>query len=279
LLVYTIFFVYPALSAFWVSLHSWSGFGNTMAYVGLGNYKEMIRDSLFWQACGKTLIISIAGGVGVFGLALFFAGVLQRKLRGAKFFRALIFFPMVVPGVGLGLIWQFIYNNSWGPLSGILQLLGLTVLDRTWLGPDLIIPSLTVAVIWTYVGYYLVILLAGVDKIPPPFFESAILDGASDWRMFFSITLPMIWDVLVVAIVLWTISSLKIFDLIAATIFPAPVTSAYTITIYIWSQAIGVYSPVFRLGYASALGVVLLFMVVIAFGVIRFLTRREAIEY
>ncbi len=186
---------------------------------------------------------------------------------------------IVVPGIGLGLIWQFIYNNSWGPLSGFLKLVGLSSLDRTWLGPQLIIPCLTVAIVWTYVGYYLVILLAGIDKIPPTFFEAAVLDGASEWKKFTSITLPMIWDVMVVALLLWTIGSLKIFDLIAATIFPAPSTSAYTITIYIWSQAIGVYTPVFRLGYATALGVVLLAMVLVSVAVVRFLTRSEAIEY
>jgi ABC-type sugar transport system permease subunit len=280
LIIYSIFFMYPALRAFWVSLHKWSGFGANMVYVGPGNYLEMLRDSLFWQSFEKTLIIAVGGGIAIFALAMFFAGILHRPaIRGRKFFRALIFFPIVVPGIGLGLIWQFVYNNSWGPLSGLLKLLHLNFLDRTWLGPTNIIPALTVAIVWTYVGYYLVILLAGIDKIPPTYFEAAILDGASEWKMFFMVTLPMIWDVLVVALLLWTIGSLKIFDLIAATIFPAPATSAYTITIYIWSQAIGVYTPVFRLGYATALGVVLLIMVVLAVAIVRLVTRSEAIEY
>jgi ABC-type sugar transport system permease subunit len=97
--------------------------------------------------------------------------------------------------------------------------------------------------------------------------------------MFFGITLPMIWDVLVVALILWMIGSLKIFDLIVATTFPAPPAATYTLTIYIWAQAVGTYTPVFRLGYATALGVVLLLLVVVAVGIIQFLTRREAIEY
>ena len=279
LVLYSVFFVYPAIRALWVSLHDWSGFGGNMVYIGMGNYREMLKDTIFRGALKRTLIISLGGGVGIFALALFFSAVLQRNLRGKKFFRTLIFFPMVVPGVGLGLIWQFMYNNSWGPLSSLLQLVGLGVLDRTWLGPDYIIQSLTVAVVWTYVGYYMVMLMAGIDKIPLTYYEAAFLDGASEWKMFFSITLPMIWDVLVVALVLWTIGSLKIFDLIAATTFPAPQPSTYTLTIYIWAEAVGVYTPVFRLGYATALGVVLLLMVVVAVGIVRFVTRREAIEY
>jgi len=278
-LVYTVFFVYPAIKAIWVSLFNWTGFGSKMVYIGLGNYQEMLHDSLFWDSVKQTFIITIPGGIGIFALALFFSAILHRNIRGKKFFRALLFFPMVIPGVGVGLIWQFIYNNSWGPLSGLLNFLGLGRLDQIWLGPDTIIKSLTFAIIWTFVGYYVVILMAGIDKIPPTFYEAAIIDGASEWRMFFTIVIPMIWDVLVIAVILWVVGSLKIFDIIAATTFPDPPTSSYTITIYIWSQAVGTYTPVYRLGYATALGVALLAMIVISVVIIRLVTRREAIEY
>jgi ABC-type sugar transport system permease subunit len=279
LILYSLFFVFPAARAFWVSMHDWTGFGSNMVYIGLGNYKEMLKDSIFWDSLKRTLIISLGGGIGIFLLAFFFAAVLQRPLRGKKFFRSLIFFPMVVPGIGLGLIWQFLYNNQWGPITGLLELLGLEALDRAWLAPDYIIQALTVAIIWTFVGYYMVLLMAGIDKIPITYYEAAIIDGASEWKMFFAITIPMIWDVLVVALVLWMIGSLKIFDIIVATTFPAPPTSTFTLTIYIWAQAVGTYTPVFRLGYATALGVILLFLVIIAVGIIRVLTRREAVEY
>ncbi len=279
LLVYSLLFVYPSLRAFWVSLHDWSGFGASMIYVGLGNYQEMLRDDIFLGALKRTLIISVGGGLGIFALALFFSAVLQRTLVGKRFFRALLFFPILLPGVGVGLIWQFIYNNQWGPLSGLLNAFGLEALDVIWLAPQNIIKSLTVAIIWTYVGYYVVILMAGIDKIPPTYKEAAVLDGASDWRIFFQITLPLIWDVLVVALVLWIVGSLKIFDIIVATTFPQPLASTYTMTIYVYTQAFGTFTPVYRLGYATALGVVLLLMVVAAVGALRVITRREAIEY
>lgn len=278
-LVYSLFFVYPAVKAIWVSLFNWSGFGSNMAYIGFGNYNEMLHDSLFWDSVKRTLIITIPGGIGIFAIALFFSAILHRDIRGKKFFRALLFFPMVIPGVGVGLIWQFIYNNSWGPLSSLLNVVGLGALDQVWLSPDNIIRSLTAAIVWTFVGYYVVIIVAGIDKIPSTYFEAAILDGASEWRMFLTIVVPMIWDVLVVAIILWIVGSLKIFDIIAATTFPDPPTSSYTMTMYIWSQAVGTYTPVYRLGYATALGVALLAMVVLSVAVVRLLTRREAIEY
>ncbi len=279
LVLYTLFFVYPAVQAFWVSLHDWTGFGKQMVYIGLGNYQEMLKDSIFWASLGRTLIITVVGGVLIFGLAIFLSATMSRGLKGKKFFRALIFFPQVIPGIGLGLIWQFLYNSSWGPISGILKVLHLEALDRTWLAPDLIIQSLTVAIVWSYVGYYVVLLMAGIDKIPPTFYEAAKLDGASEWGTFFKITLPMVWDVLVIALVLWVIGSLKIFDIIIATTFPLPPIATYTLTIYTWVMAVGAYTPVYRLGYATALGVVLLLLVVIGVGVIRLITRREAIEY
>ena len=278
-LVYTLLLVIPAVWAIWVSLHDWSGFGKNMVYVGFGNYVEMSKDPIFWGALERTGLITIAGGIGVFVLAMLFSFILQQKIVGKRFFRALIFFPVVVPGVGVGLIWQFIYNNDWGPLSNLLNLFGLGALDTVWLGPSNIITSLTVAIVWAYVGYYMVILSAGIDKIPVSHFEAAKLDGASQWQQFFYVTLPMIWDVVVVALILWAIGALKIFDIIVATMFPAPQPSTFTLAVYIWTEAFGGYTPVFRLGYGTAMGVVLLILVLLAYGIIRLVSRRAAIEY
>jgi ABC-type sugar transport system permease subunit len=250
-----------------------------MVYVGFGNYRQLFSDPNFWSALSNTAVIAIGGGVGIFGLAFFFSAILQREIRGKKFFQAIMFFPIVLPGVGVGIIWQFIYNRSWGPLSSFLRAVGLESLDQTWLGPKYIIPSLTVAVTWTSVGFYLVILMAGIDKIPKSYFEAARLDGASEWRMFWSVTIPMTWDVIVVAMVLWLISAMKVFDLIVATTFPSPPQSGVTMTIFVWEQAVGAYTPVFQLGYATAIGVVLLVCVVLGVTVLRLVTRRERIEY
>jgi ABC-type sugar transport system permease subunit len=279
LAVYTLIFVYPAVDAIRVSLFQWNGFTTKMTYIGFGNYQHLLSDPTFWVSLRNTAVITVGGGVGIFGLAFFFSAILQREIRGKKFFRAIMFFPIVLPGVGVGMIWQFVYNRSWGPLSAFLNAVGLESLDQTWLGPNLIIPSLTIAVIWTYMGFYLVILMAGIDKIPKSYFEAARMDGASEWRTFWLVTLPMTWDVLVVAMVLWLISAMKIFDLIVATTFPSPPRSGFTMTIFVWERAVGAYTPVFELGYATAIGVVLLFCVVLGVAVLRLITRRERIEY
>lgn len=279
LLVYSVVFVYPALQALWISLHEWNGFQENMVYIGLGNFTRMLGDATFWTALQNTLTITVVGGIAIFLLVFFFSASLQRRIPGKKFFRAVIFFPVILPGVGVGLIWQFIFNNDWGPLSLGLNATGLGSLDRTWLSPENIVSSLTVAIVWTYVGYYLIIVVAGIEKIPPTFFEAARMDGASEWRIFRSVTIPMVWDVLMVAVTLWVISALKIFDLIIATTYPSPPRGSFTLTVFVWERAVGMYTPVFQLGYATALGVVLLILVIIAVAVIRAVSRRDALEY
>ncbi|MGC3955445.1 MAG: sugar ABC transporter permease [Propionicimonas sp.] len=278
-LVYSVFFVWPALQALWLSLHQWNGFQADRVFIGLGNFATMRDDPTFWIALKNTLTITFAGGAVIFLLVFLFAAALQRDLPGKKFFRTLIFFPVIVPGVGIGLIWQFIYNDDWGPLSSGLRAIGLGELTRSWLAPENIISSMTVAVIWTFVGYYLVILLAGIEKIPPTYYEAARLDGAGDWRIFWSVTVPMVWDVLVTAIVLWIISALKIFDIILATTYPSPPRDSYTLTVFVWERAVGMYNPVFQLGYATALGVVLLVLVIVSVSLVRLIMHRESLEY
>ncbi|MDB5271598.1 MAG: transporter permease [Hymenobacter sp.] len=279
LLVYTVVFVYPAVQALWISLHEWNGFQENMVYIGLGNYERMLGDATVWSSLQNTLLITVVGGAAIFLLVFFFSASLQRRIPGKKFFRALLFFPVILPGVGVGLIWQFIFNNNWGPLSLGLNAAGLGFLDRTWLSPENIVSSLTVAIVWTYVGYYLIIVLAGIEKIPSTFFEAARMDGASEWRIFRSVTIPMVWDVLMVAITLWVISALKIFDLIIATTYPSPPRGSFTLTVFVWERAVGMYTPVFQLGYATALGVVLLILVIVGVAVIRAVSRRDVLEY
>ncbi|MGB4135066.1 MAG: sugar ABC transporter permease, partial [Microbacterium sp.] len=271
--VYTVFFVWPALRALWISLNEWNGFEADMVFVGFGNFQRMLSDPVFFRSLTNTLVITFAGGALIFLLVFLFAASLQRDIPGKKFFRAVIFFPVILPGVGIGLIWQFIYNSDWGPLTTGLKAVGLGALSKIWLAPENIVSSLTVAVVWSLVGYYLIILLAGIEKIPPTYYEAARLDGAGDWRIFWSVTIPMVWDVLVTAIVLWIISALKIFDIIIATTYPSPPRDSFTLTVYVWERAVGMYNPVFQLGYATALGVVLLVLVLVSVAIVRLVTR------
>jgi ABC-type sugar transport system permease subunit len=279
LFVYSLFFVYPAIRAVFASLFDWTGFGSKMRFIGLDNYREIATDAVFWQALGRTLFISVVGGIVMFSLALFFGGILLRPLRGKRFFRAILFFPVVLPGIAIGVMWQFLYNYDWGPVSSVIRGLGLTELDRPWLAPDTIIAALTVAIVWTYAGYYLVLMLAAIDRVPRDLLEAARIDGAGEWTIYRRVVLPLVRDVLLVALILWVIGSLKIFDVIAAVTLPNPPVGTYTLSIYIWAESIAGKPPIFRLGYGTAIGVVLLILVVSGVAISRLIGSRDSVEY
>jgi ABC-type sugar transport system permease subunit len=280
LLVYVVFFVYPAVQALWVSFHEWSGFVPQMQFVGLANFRELLKDDMFMLSLKNTLTITFVGGFFVVGLALLFAGMLNRtNLKGSKVIRSIIFYPNVVPAVGLGVLWVFMYNNDFGLINGILRLFGLSSWTHVWLNTTWAFTSVLVAMIWAYVGFYLVILQAGINKIPKTLYEAAEVEGAGHWTTFRKITIPLIWDSLMVVVVLWLINSVKAFDLIYAMTEGGPSGSTQTVSIYLYDIAFGKRVAIFRMGYGTAMAVVLLILVIIGTSIIRAVSRREKIEF
>ena len=280
LVFYGYLFVYPAIQALWVSLHSWSGFTPEMKFIGLGNFRELPQDPIFVLSLRNTMLITLGGGLLTFFLTFLFVGILSRKgVKGRSLWRAILFFPNVVPPVGLGVLWGFIYNFDFGILNAFLRSVGLDSWTRVWLDIDHVVPSMLVTMSWAYMGFYVVMLLAGIDKIPPDYYEAAVVEGASEWQVFFKITVPLLWDVIVVAVTLWVIGALKTFDIIYVVTEGGPANASKTIAIQLYEMAFGYRAPIFRMGYATAMGVVLLVLVMLGVGVVRLLTRREAVEY
>jgi ABC-type sugar transport system permease subunit len=279
LIVYGLFFFYPAMRALYVSLFEWSGFVPKMEFVGLANFKELARDKIFWKALKNTMVYLVAGGAFTLSIALLFAALVSKStFWGRKLLRAIIFFPIVVPAVGLGIIGTFFFNPA-GILNDVLRTLGLDMLTRTWLGPDLAIYSMLAAIVWATAGFSMVVFAAGIEKIPPTYAEAARVEGANEIQIFFRITLPMIWDVVTITVVFWIIGALKMFELIYTLTLGGPNWSTSTISIFTYVMAFGQRETIYRMGYGTAAGVVLLFLVIAGSGLTMFLMRREAIEY
>ena len=280
LIFYGYLFVYPAFQALWVSLHSWSGFTPQMDFIGLQNFVELTKDPIFHTALRNTALIMLAGGVLTFVLTFLFVGIISRRgIKGKSLWRAVLFFPNVVPPVALGVLWGFIYNYDFGILNAFLRLVGLDSLVRTWLDIAHVVPSILIMMAWAYMGFYVVMMLAGIDKIPPDYYEAAVVEGAGEWQIFFRVTVPLLWDVVVVAITLWVIGALKTFDIVYVMTEGGPANASKTIAIQLYEMAFGFRAPIFRMGYATAMGVVLLILVIVGVGVVRVLTRRESVEY
>jgi ABC-type sugar transport system permease subunit len=280
LMLYLAFFIYPAIQALYVSLNKWSGFSSEMKFIGLGNFKELLNDQIFWNTLKNTMLILFVGGAVIFILAFLFTAFFTSGIKGKKFFRAVIFYPNVIAPIALATFWGFIYSPRFGLINEFLRLIHLDSLAKTWTGPDLVFWSVLIALIWTYVGFYMILLLSGAEKIPKSLYDVGKIEGANRFQMFFKVTIPLIWDVLVVAVVLWIIGALKLFEFLFAfsggTRVPQQI---WTNSVYMFLLSFGKRTAIFRLGYGTAVAVTLLILIIIFTGIARIIMRRERVEY
>lgn len=278
--LYLIFFIVPTIQALIYSLYDWSGFGAAPQFIGLSNFQELLNDRVFWRSISNTVGILIVGGIVVFGLAFVMTMMLSSGIRGKKFFRGVIFLPNIIAVIALTTLWGYMYTPRTGLFAVIFDAIGLTDLARfPWMGPDTITIAMMIAIVWIEVGFYVVLLLAGVDKIPPDFYECAKLDGASDWQQFRHITVPLLSDVISIGMVLWSIHALKFFEFPFSFTGLEPNPSSYTVAVYLYILGFGQRQPIYRLGYATAIGVTLLLVVILVVLILRRLTRREVVQY
>lgn len=280
LVPYLVFYIYPVFRAFYVSLFEWSGFDKDMRFVGLANYQRLTRDAIFLQALKHNLIAVVGGGVVMLGFALFFAIVTTNKARGSDFFRAVITGPYLLSGVAVAIFWKFVLDPQFGLLNGVLRAVGLDALARPWLGDKTVaFPAILAGVIWWWIGLYMLILAAGIRRIPDELYDAAKVDGATEWQMVSRVTVPLIWDVIVVSAVLWIIDALRLFDIVWVMTKGGPANSTHVLGTYLYSVAFGERAGLYQLGRGTAIGVVLFILVFVSSVAYLRLARREAIEY
>ena len=280
LLLYGYFFLVPALRAFYFSLTEWNGFSDEKVFIGLQNFISMTTDQAFIVSLQNTLIFLVAGGVLIFVVTLLFTYLMTRRgFHGRKFFSNFFYFPNMISQAALAVLWVFFFNPTFGFLNMILSALGLDNLIISWLGSrtSALICIIVVSSI-SFIGFYLILLLSGVDKIPITYQEAAAIDGAGDIVCFFRITLPLLRDVLVISISLWIINAIKYFELIWA-MFKGANSSVQTLGTYMFSMAFGVEVPIFKLGYGAAISVVMFLMVAVLVGVFRRVFDRDDLQY
>lgn len=277
--VYTLFFVLPSLATFAVSLYRWHGIGDEPRFLGLENYTRMAGDPIFREAFINTLIVLVVVGAIVFVVGFLFT-VLVREMRGRRLLRVLIFFPAIVNPVVLAIAWGFILDPTRGVLNTTLRDLGLDSLTQVWLGPELIFPMILLTMSWSFTGLFTVILMAGVDRIPASFYEDCEIAGASAWQRFREVTLPLTWEVVAVAAVLWVITAVKAFEFIYAFagVGGDPPRSTWTASVYVYM--VGFSSQGLpELGQASAMSVFMVVVVGLLALVLRRAMRRQHVEF
>jgi raffinose/stachyose/melibiose transport system permease protein len=279
LVLYGLFLIVPSIATVVLSFSNWRGAGDTPEFNGFKQYAQMFSDDGFQSAFVNTLTYIALGGIGTFVLAFLFTMVL-RDMRGNKMVRAILFFPNIVAPVALGMFFGVVYRyqpNRQGLANYLLESVGLSAVK--FLEADSVTWVVLGSIIWASAGFYITILMAAVDRIPPYLYEDASIAGASPWQKFRNITLPLTWDVVGIAGVLWTINAVKIFELVfvmAGSGTYAPPIHTWTLGIFVFDRSFGGSSAY---GAACACAVVMIALVSVFVIALRRLMRRDAIQF
>jgi raffinose/stachyose/melibiose transport system permease protein len=273
IIVYTTFLLGPVLGSFFYSLTNWNGLYQTMDFVGLRNFVNLMEDGVFAKAIRNTMVFTvfvvlIQNAIGV-PLAL----AMDSRIRSKQVLKTLFFVPAILSPLVVGYTWTYIYEPQNGVLNTILRTVGLTGWEQSWLGdPQFALYSIVVMAVWQFSGYSMVIYLANLQTIPGDLYEAADIDGAGKWQQFKSITFPLLAPSITINIVLSSIGTLKAFDIIYVTTKGGPYYATETMTTLLFSTAFTKSS----FGYGTAMGVVMFFFVfIISLAQILLLRRRE----
>lgn len=272
LLIYMLFVFVPVIWSAYYGFFNWNGMG-VSKFIGLKNYGEILKDPVFWRSLKNNVIFVGASVFGQLPIALVLAIVLHKNNMLQRFLRSAIFIPMVLSSVVIGMIWQYIYHPQIGILNFLLDYLHLESWKLQWLSDSKIaIFSMVPPLIWSYVGLYLIIFSSAFQNIPGEIHDAALLDGATGARKLFSVTLPMIWSTVQVAIILCISGSLKSFDLVYVMTKGGPAHATELLATYMYNSTFSVY----RYGYGSAISTSIVLISLIFIGTSQWLSNKAA---
>ena len=268
------FLFYPLAYGVVLSVHDTRGFDLTR-FVGVENYaRALFGDAIFHQSLLNTVAFTGAAVVLLTGLGLFLAVVVANVRRGRTFFRVAFFAPFVLASVAVGAVWKFLYAPYFGVVPAVGTALGVDTLTTAPLAdPHTALWAILVAFLWRFAGFNMVVYLAAIENLPAEYYEYAMLEGAGRLETFRRITFPLLWPQTFVLVLLTTLGTLRIFDMMWVMTEGGPAHATDTV-------ATDIYSTAFRflqVGYAQAMAMILL-VVILALTVVeyRVLDRRAA---
>jgi multiple sugar transport system permease protein len=265
-----VFVAIPILGAAWISLTDWQGLSEPN-FVGLSNYQDAFHDATFFESLKVTGLYVGSFVPCLFGISLGLAVLVNQKLRGTTLLRGAYFMPVMLSLVVASVIWSFIFEERAGLLNQGLMAIGAE--RQPWLGSTkLALASVVVVALWQAVGYSMIIFLAGLQDIPQEFYDAAKVDGASSLQRFWRITLPLLKPTSLFVLVVTFIGSFQVFDPVYILTNGGPAGATSATVFYIYENAF----QFFRIGYASALAL-LLFAIIFIFTLVQLrLFRTEA---
>lgn len=268
LIGFVIFTVGPLLASVYYSFTQWT-ITRPPEWIGAENYVRMFtRDPLFWQALKVTVLyvllslpLKLVAGLG---LSL----LLNMKLRGMNVYRTVFYIPAVISGVAISLMWMWLLQPDTGVINTLLSMVGIQGPGWFW-DPNWALPSVALMGIWS-VGGSAIIYLAGLQNIPPHLYEAGMLDGANSWKRFWRITLPLLTPTIFFLLVIELIDAFKIFTQAFVITKGGPLKATYFYLYYFYEEAF----QNFNMGYASALAIVLMVVIMAATLLVNYTSKR-----
>ncbi|MFU0789923.1 MAG: sn-glycerol-3-phosphate transport system permease protein UgpA [Virgibacillus proomii] len=278
LILLFVFMFLPTIEVFRMSFYQWGGFSNTKQFVGLDNFKLLWNDMNFIRAFQNSVFLIVIVAIVTFTFAIFFAAILTKeRVKGGNFFRIIFYIPNILSIVVIAGIFSAVYDPSNGLLNSILGLFSLDKLQQMWLGDQkIVIYSLAAALVWQAIGYYMVMYMSSMAAIPPSFYEAASLEGASKFKQFTSITLPLVWNNIRTTLTFFIISTINLsFLLVKAMTGGGPDGSTEVFLSYMYDQAYG--NSTF--GYGMVIGVIVFLFSFLLAAIVSHITKRDVLEY
>jgi N-acetylglucosamine transport system permease protein len=286
--LYALFVVSPYAQAIYISLTDWTGLTASQKFLGFDNYVRLFGDEQFLIALRNNVILLVVVPAATVLLGLFFASMLNvgrhgrsgiEGVRGSKVYRVVYFFPMVLSVAIVGVLFKYVFapTEAGGILNGVLTAVGLDSLAQPWLGdPTFAFWTVILVIIWSFVGFYVVLFSAAMQSIPKEIYEAALLDGANRYVTFRQVTMPLVWDTVQVGWVYMAIQAMDAFALvhIMLGISGGPSRQGDVLGLALYRSAFNDY----RFGYASAIGVILLLLTLVVSMVFMRVARRERVE-
>ena len=266
---FLVFMIWPTLRGIYLSFTKFNLL-TPPKFNGLDNYIRMVQDPVFWNAL-KVTIFYVIVNIGVQTVFALVIAVMMQRLTKKTWLRGIVLTPYLVSNVVAALIFLWVLDYQLGIFNKFLSLIGLDRIaflsDSAW-----VIPTIALINVWHYVGYTALLIFAGLQTIPETMYEAGRMDGASEIRMFRSITVPLLRPILALVLIITVVGSFQVFDTVAVTTKGGPVDSSRVLQYYIYDVAFGR----FQFGYASAMSVALLIVLVVITFIQYRLTRAES---
>lgn len=259
-----IFIVIPVFFSFYLSFCRWDLLSD-IKFIGLKNYIELLSSPAFGLIIKNTFVFAVSTAVIAIIIPLVLAAVLNNKIRGTEFFKTAYFLPFITPMIVIAIAWEWIFDPNNGLLNYILKA------NINWLyDTKTAMLALIIVSTWKLIGYNMVIFLSGFSSVNPNLYEASKIDGANEIQTFFKITLPLLSPTIFFVLVITTISSFQVFDLIYLMTQGGPMNSTNVLVYWIYKNAF----EFFNIGEASA-GAYILFLIILLLTIVQWKTRKK----